>query len=117
MFTVAVSMLLLFAAWAFKNYWWRIIKTKRYGTEAEACVSRIDKHTVASYGGGIYGRSFDVFDCYASVRTEDGHQMEFRLLNPDRHLEPGRPIRIKYLSGTLEYAVMTEIMEKGLPAQ
>ena len=95
MFTVAVSMMLLFAAWAFRNYWWRMIKTKRYGMETEASVSRVENRIVAGYGGGIYGRSFPVFDCYVSFRTEDGRQVEFRLLNPKKYLEPGSPIRIK----------------------
>ena len=117
MFSVAVSMMLLFAAWAFRNYWWRMIKTKRYGMETEASVSRVENRIVAGYGGGIYGRSFPVFDCYVSFRTEDGRQVEFRLLNPKKYLEPGSPIRIKYLSRTLDYAVMTEMIKKESPAR
>lgn len=117
MLAVAVSMTLLFAAWVIKNTWWRMIRTKRYGTETEACVCRVESRKIASYGGGMYGRSYTIYDCYASFLDENGHQFEFRLLNPKRKLEPGSLIRIKYFSRTQDYAVLTEVIEKGSPMQ
>lgn len=117
MFVAAVSMMLLFAAWLFRNYWWRIFMTKRSGTETEACVSRIESRKLGLYSGGIFGRSCTVYDCYASFRDENGRQIEFRLLNPKRQLEPGSLIRIRYFSRTQDYAVVTEVMKKGAPMQ
>lgn len=85
--------------------------------KAEKLTSHLDLIINNATTACIFGRSCTVYDCYASFRDENGRQIEFRLLNPKRQLEPGSLIRIKYFSRTQDYAVLTEVIEKGSPMQ
>ncbi len=88
----AILLVLLFAAYIFRNYWGLLLKAKWYGKETDAYVSRIeeDKRTAA---GADYPRRF----FYMRFFGKDGLETEARLLNPKGSLTAGEQIRIRYL--------------------
>ena len=109
---VAFSLVLLFAAYIIKNYVWKLIKTQHRGTEKDATVSRIEKVEMRATGSGLSG-NFRWFYCYATYLTEDGLQIETRLLNPKMYLTPGSRIRIRVLDEITDCSVLTDILPDG----
>ena len=107
MTVVAMILVFLFAAYVFRNYFWRIMKTKWYGTETEGFVSRIteERMSYTYYAGTCY-------NYYACFRRKDGLQAEVRLLNPKARLATGSRIRLKVLDESVSYAVLTEIIHE-----
>lgn len=105
---VAAVLVLMFAAYIFRNYVWRLIQTKRHGTETDAFVSRIEEVDMRSAGSSRYGNCRWYY-YYAGFPAESGLH-EVRLLNPSKNLAPGSRIRIRYLDETVEYAVLTEVL-------
>ena len=99
---VAVGIVLLFAAYIFWNYNWRIMKAKWYGTETDAYVSRIEKEVRTSQGVDYPRRFF-----YVIFQEQNGLETEARLLNPKGLLVEGDRVRIRYLPEKSEYAVLT----------
>ena len=97
---IAMLMILLFAAYIFKNYWWLLIKAKRHGIETNAYVSRIEEVTRTSKGAEYPRRFF-----YVIYHRQDGLQTEARLLNPKRPFSIGDKIRISYLEDKTDCAV------------
>ena len=109
---IAAGIVLLIAAYIFKNYFWLLIKAKWYGTETEASVSRIEEEEMSARGTGYgYLKSFRYRTCYAAFQAKDGLQNEARLLNPNSRLTAGSRIRIRYLPEKADCAVLTEIIE------
>ena len=107
MFKIAIVLVVLIAAFFFRNYWWRLIKTKWFGIETDALVSRIEAYTSSVGGSEEYPRRF----YYVSYQTQGGLQNEARLLNPKPVLGIGSKIRIRYPDEKADYAVLTEILE------
>ena len=105
MFTAAIIIIALLAALFFRYFWWRLIKTKWYGIETDAIVTRMEAYTCSVGGAAEYPRRF----YYARYQTQNGLQNEARLLNPKPVLGIGSKIRIKYLDDKADYAVLTEI--------
>lgn len=105
---IAVFIALVFAVYIFRVYFWQIIRTKWYGKETDAVVSRIEAGSVVPAGTIIPGRSTNV-TFYVLFQTEDGQQREARLLNPKRQLVKGSLVRIRYPEEMVDYAVVTEI--------
>ena len=103
---LAVILVLAFAAYIYKNYWGRILKTRRDGIETEALVSRVEEEDRISSG-----TPYRIRNCYAIFRTEDGLENEVRLLNPKKSLAKGSIIRIRCLPGRVSYAVLTGIVK------
>ena len=107
MYTFALIVVALLAALFFRFFFWRLIKTKWYGIETDAVVSRIEAYTSSVGGSEEYPRRF----YYARYQTRNGLQNEARLLNPKPGLGIGSKIRIKYPDEKADYAVLTEITE------
>ena len=91
MIYVAFILILLFAAYLCRNYWWPLVKAKWDGIETDARVSRIAE----------YPRRF----VYVSFSRQDGVQNEARLLNPKKALMVGDTVRIRYLEEKNDCAV------------
>lgn len=106
MYIIAGIMIVLFAAYFFRNIWWRIITTKQNGIETEALVSRIETCKNVARGAEFISRSY-----YIRFQAQNGLENESRLLNPKRFLEVGSKIRIKYTDERADYAVLTEIIK------
>ena len=100
MIYIAVILILVFAAYLCRNYWWVLVKAKWAGIETDACVSRIeeDKRTA---DGAEYPRRF----IYVNFSRQDGVRSEARLLNPKGALMVGDKIRIRYLEEKNDCAV------------
>ena len=107
MATVALFLTALFWGYIFRNYVWRIIKTRLRGTETEAQVCRIEKDEFSCPAD--CGRRYPVYRFYAAFKRQDGKMNEVRLLNPKKMLSPGTPIRIRYLDENVSFAVLTEV--------
>ena len=101
MTTIAVLMVFGFGVYVFRNYWWRMITAKRYGTEADATVSRIEREVRR-----FHGEEYVQYVCYVCFRRQDGLENEARLLNPKKHLRMGSQVRIRYLPERNDCAVM-----------
>ena len=69
--TIALIMVAGFAVYVFRNYWWRIIRARRDGTETEAVVDRIEEIVKTSDGAEYRMRNY-----YVLFRTEDGLENE-----------------------------------------
>lgn len=106
---VAIFMVLLFAWYVLRTYWWQYT-AKRYGIEADACVSWIEKQVGVSQGAEYVMRHY-----YVRFMRADGLENEARLLNPKKQLLPGARIRICYLPEKDDYAVLTEILPEEKP--
>ena len=104
---IAVIFVLLFALYIFKVYWWRILKTRWYGTEADAYVSRIEDEKM-SLTYIDYSRYYSR-NCYAVFQAKNGLENEAKLLNPNKRLTEGSLIRIRYLPEKADCAILTEI--------
>ena len=100
MTVVAMLLVLLFAAYLFRNYWWRLIKAKWYGTETDAYISRIEEDKRIADGAEFSRRFY-----YVRFARQDGLQNEARLLNPKGPLMAGDKIRIRYLEEKNDCAV------------
>ena len=87
---VAIVLIILFAGYVIRNYSWRLVQAKRYGTETEAVVSRIERD-VRTADGAEFPRSF----YYVTFQTRNGLQNEARLLNPDTPLDVGTRVKVK----------------------
>ena len=112
MTVVAVIIVLIFAGYIFKNDAWRIFKTNRYGKEAEAFVSRIEKIAMHANGTGYAAYAeFSTYRFYVTFRAENSILYEARLLNPKKWLTTGSRIRIRYLNEQTDEAVLTEIIK------
>ena len=112
MTVVAIIFVLVFAGYVFKNDGWRIFRTNRYGTEAEAYVNRIEKVSMRASGTGYAAYAdFTCYRFYVTFQAENGLPYEARLLNPRKWLTTGSRIRIEYLNEQAADAVLTEIME------
>ena len=105
---IAVSMVLLFLIYIFRNYYWVLLKARRDGIETDASVCRIEKKKRTDYGSA---KEYSVAFYYVVFRRQDGLQTEARLLNPKGILNVGSRIRIKYLEEKNDCAVLTEIVE------
>lgn len=100
MIYVAVILILLFAAYLCRNYWWPLVKAKWDGIETDARVSRIEEGKRTA-NGAEYPRRF----VYVSFSRQDGVQNEARLLNPKKALMVGDTVRIRYLEEKNDCAV------------
>lgn len=98
---IAVLMILLFAAYIFRNYWYRLIKAKWYGIETTAYISRIEEDKKTADGADFTRRFF-----YVRFSRQDGLQNEARLLNPKGALQIGDKVRIRYLEEKNDCAVL-----------
>ncbi len=105
---VAIVLIILFAGYVIRNYSWRLVQAKRYGTETEAVVSRIERD-VRTADGAEFPRSF----YYVTFQTRNGLQNEARLLNPDTPLDVGTRVKVKYLPEKNAFAVLTEVAEES----
>lgn len=110
MTVIAVGMVLAFLVYIFRNYWWLMLKASRYGIEADAAVSRIEKGKQVAYycSAEEYHRTF----YYVVFQRQDGLLTEARLLNPRGPLNVGSRIKIKYLKEKNDCAVLIETAEK-----
>ena len=101
MTVIAILLIVVFAAYIFRNYWWWLFKAKWYGIETDAYISRIEKDKRFSDGADYPRRFF-----YVSFPRQDGLQTEARLLNPKGALLVGDKVRIKYLEEKNDCAVL-----------
>ena len=104
---VAAGLVIAFAVYIFRNYWWRIIQARWYGTETEAQVSRIEEEVRTSNGAEYPQRFY-----YVMFPKENGLQNEARLLNPKSSLVPGSSVKVMYLLERADVAVLTEIEKR-----
>ncbi len=100
MFVIAVILVLCFFTYIFKNYWLLMMKADWYGTETEACVSRIEEDVMTDNSGMEYTRRF----VYVIFANQDGLENEARLANARRALQVGARIRVRYLPGKADRA-------------
>ena len=107
---VAIFIVLLLAAFFLKTYWWQI-ETKWFGTEAEACVSRTEEQLQSMATRQDYTRRV-YHCCYVRFLKEDGLEAEAKLVNPIPQLGKGTRVRIKYLPGKDNLALLTGIPGK-----
>ena len=105
MSTIAVALVLLFAWYVLRTYWWQY-HAGHSGTEADAVVCSIEEE-VRSAGGEQYTWHY----YYVRFTKEDGLETEARLLNPKKRLVTGSRVRIRYLPARDNVAVLTEIIE------
>ncbi len=103
---VAIGIVALFAVYVFRKYWWRIIAAKWYGTETEAFVSRIEETLVSSVSTGAYCAPVRVFNYYVTFPAKNGVENEAKLLNPKKGLTTDTKVRIRYLPGQADCAVL-----------
>ena len=108
---VAVSLVILFLAYVFKNYWWRIIQARSYGMDADAVVSRIEEE-VRYKGGQHYAARYHYY--YVTFQTQNGLENEAKLLNPKGKLQPGDHVKIRYIPEKNGYAVQMGIVPEVL---
>lgn len=104
MLYIALFMVLLFAIYVLRTYWWQYT-AKWYGIETDASVSWIEKQVGTSQGGEYVMRHY-----YVRFLKADGRENEARLLNPKKQLLPGTRIRIRYLPERDNYAVLTAVL-------
>jgi len=105
MTVIAVVMVLVFLLYIFRNYWWLMLKIRRYGIETDATVCRIEKGKQVAYGSATeYPRTF----YYVVYQRRDGLPTEARLLNPIGSLNIGSRLRIKYLEEKSDCAVLIQ---------
>ena len=110
MTTVAMIITALLAVFALKTYWWQM-KIKWNGTETDAVVSLIEEETLRPISGNDFTR-YRCHSYYASFLKEDGLETDAKLINPVRNLTVGSRIRIRYLPGRDNLAVLTKITEE-----
>ena len=77
-----------------------------YGTETEAFVSRIEETLVSSVSTGAYCAPVRVFNYYVTFPAKNGVENEAKLLNPKKGLTTGTKVRIRYLPGQADCAVL-----------
>ena len=104
MTTIALFLVLIFAGFVLRTYWWQF-DTKRNGMEAEAFVSWIEKEV-----GYSRGQQYTWYRYYVRFVNEDGLETELKLLNPKKRLVTGSKVRIRYTPKRNKYAVLTEIL-------
>ena len=84
-----------------------IARVKRYGTEAEAYVSRLEEHESIDADGACS----TYYDVYVIYRTQEGRQVEGTLSNPKNRLKEGDRLLIRYLPGKENIPVLTRILD------
>lgn len=102
---VVIALILLIAGIILGAFRWEY-RARIYGTETDACVSRIEED-VKTADGADYVRHF----YYVLYRNRDGLETEARLVNPKKQLAVGSRIKIRYLPEKDNTAVLTEITE------
>lgn len=105
MAVVAIGMVLFFAWYVLRTYWWQY-RAKYHGIEADARVCSIEEEVHSARGEKYTWHYF-----YVRFMKADGLETEARLLNPKKRLSVGSRVRIRYLPYKDQYAVLTEIME------
>ena len=106
----AMVLVITFAAYIFRYYWWQLIRIRRYGTETDAVVSRMEETKRVSDGAEFPRRFY-----YVAFQRQDGYPNEARLLNPKGPLLIGDRVRIRYLDDRNEYAVLMKAGESFSP--
>ena len=82
---------------------------RRNGTEADAVVCRIEKERLV-YASSYYHWPF-CYAYYVKFTDGEGHEAEARLTNPKTQLEQGSRVRIMYLPGEENEAVLTAVTQ------
>lgn len=101
MTVIAILLIVVFALYIFRNYWWLLLKAKWVGIETDASICRIEKDKRYSDGAEYPRRFF-----YVSFLRQDGLQTEARLLNPKGALLIGDKVRIRYLEEKTDCAIL-----------
>lgn len=105
MTTVALIFVALYLTPVFKSYL-RQFNTQRYGTETDAFVSYVDETVTTERCQTYTWRSY-----YVRFQKEDGQVTEAKLINPKNKLHRGSKVRIRYIPGKTDCAVLTGITE------
>ncbi len=105
MMNIAIAMVGLFAFFVIRTYFWQY-NAKLNGVDAEAYVSWIEH--VVRYGAGD-GAQYPMTYYYVRFQRYDGLETEARLMNPNKKLEMGGHVRIRYIPGREEIATLMEM--------
>ena len=105
MTTVALILVFLYLTPVFRSYY-RQFTTQRYGTETEAYVTCIDETVAYARGQKCVWRN-----CYVRFLKDDGQIAEAKLINPKKNLFRGNKVRIRYIPGKTDCAVLTGISD------
>lgn len=105
MMNIAIAMVGIFAFFIIRTYVWQY-NAKLNGVDAEAYVSWIEH--VVRYGARD-GAQYPMTYYYVRFQRYDGLETEARLMNPNKKLEMGSHVRIRYIPGREEIATLMEI--------
>lgn len=93
-------------AFVLASFLWTFIKIFRVrmmGIEADAVVTRMEKHETIDSDG----LPNEYFDAYVRFQAQDGRTVNACLANSDGFLNVGDLVKIRYIPGKEDYPVLT----------
>ena len=96
---IIIAFVLASFLWTF----FKIFRVRMMGIEADAVVTRMEKHETIDSDG----LPNEYFDAYVRFQAQDGRTVNACLANSDCFLNVGDLVKIRYIPGKENYPVLT----------